>query len=54
MLGPYFVMLFLLISAFLFCNHHAEEEKAGCFTLYVFLLLCGYLSFCVLSHGAMY
>ena len=25
----------------LFCNHLAEEEIAGCFTLIVFLLLCG-------------
>ena len=23
------------------CNHKAEEERVGCFTLIVFLLLCG-------------
>ena len=25
-----------------FCNHLAEEERAGCFTLIVILVSCGY------------
>ena len=36
MIGPCFAMHNLV--AFHFCNHLAEEEIAGCFTLTVFLL----------------
>ena len=35
MFGPCFVIQYLV------CNHLAEEERAGCFTLIVFLLSCG-------------
>ena len=34
--GPCFAMYYIV--TFHFCNHLAEEEIAGCFTLIVFLL----------------
>ena len=37
MISPCFAMLYLV--AFYFCNHLAEEEITGCFTLIVFLLV---------------
>ena len=43
--GVLYLALVLLCSSqcpFQFCNHLAEEERAGCFTLIVFLLSCGY------------
>ena len=32
-------------------NHLAEEERAGCFTLVMFLVLCGYLFSVSILHG---
>ena len=46
MFGPCVVMQYSV--SFLILNHLAEEERAGCFTLIVLLLLCGrycYISF---------
>ena len=31
----------ILVLLFYFCNPLAEEERAGCFTIIVFLLSCG-------------
>ena len=36
-----------------FCNYLAEEERAGCFTLIVILVSCGYQCSRSLPHGAM-
>ena len=46
MFVPYFVVPF-------FFYHHLElEERAGCFTLFVFLAPCGYYCFVALPRGA--
>ena len=34
--GPWLIMQYLVL--FLICNHLAGEERAGCFTLIVFLV----------------
>ena len=36
--GPCFIMQYLV--SFLVCNHLAEEEKIGCFTLREILVFC--------------
>ena len=41
-----------LMSSFV-CNHLAEEEAAGCFTLIVFLLSCDYYCCALFPRGAM-
>ena len=33
-------LLCIALSPFLFCNHFDGEERAGCFTLLVFLVSC--------------
>ena len=35
-----------------FCNHIDGEERAGCFALAVFLMLCGSQCPVALPHGA--
>ena len=49
-LGPCFVIQYFV--SFLFCNHLDGEEKAGCFTLTVFLVTCDSQCFVALPHGA--
>ena len=36
-----------------FCNHVTEEERVGCFTLFVLFLSCGCLCTMAFPHGAM-
>ena len=48
MFGPCFV-----IKYFVFCNHLDGEEKAGCFTLSVFLVSCDSKCSVALPHGVM-
>ena len=43
---------YLVVHCFVFCNYHEGEERAGCFTLYVFSLafnnyLCSSSSRCL-------
>ena len=45
------VLVFLLFST-LFCNHHDEEERAGCSALTVFPMSCGCQCSVALPHGA--
>ena len=33
-------------------NRHDEEERAGCFAIFVFLMSCDCKSFVALPHGA--
>ena len=50
MLGPCFIVRFLVSIRVLICNHLAEEERGGCFTLIMLWLTM----FCVSSsscHG---
>ena len=46
-------MLFSSLCPIYFHNHLAEEERAGRFTLNVFLLFCGCLCYVSLPCGAM-
>ena len=52
-----FVLVLILLCStkcsFLFCNHFAEEERAGCFTLIVFLMSCDIKCSIALPHSAM-
>ena len=41
-----------MFGPFLFCNHLAGEERAGCFTLVVFLKYCDCYCCVALPHGA--
>ena len=47
------VLLCITWCLFCFCNHINEEERAGCFTLIIFLVSCDCYCFVALSHGAM-
>ena len=49
--GPQFVMQYSV--PFLDCNHLTEEERAGCFTVIVFLLPCGCTCYMSLPRGTM-
>ena len=47
----FYVLLYVTSCPFKFCNHLDGEEKAGCFTQFVFLVSC---DCCVaLPRGAM-
>ena len=48
---PCFVLQYLV--AFVFFNHPAGEERAGCYTLIVFLLSCDCQCSVSLSHSDM-
>ena len=48
-----FVLLYVTLCPFLFCNHLEEEEKAGCFTIGVLQMFCYYKCSVALLHGAM-
>ena len=44
--GPCFVMQYLVSLLFFESDILAEEKRAGCFSLIVFLLSCGYVRCC--------
>ena len=37
-----FVLLYIILCPFSFCNHLEEEEKAGCFAIVVLQMYCYY------------
>ena len=45
-------LVFVLLYSFEFYNHPGKEERAGCFTLIVFLMSCDCLCSLTLPHGA--
>ena len=38
----FFVLLCITLCPFSFCNHLEEEEKAGCFVIFVLQMYCYY------------
>ena len=51
MFGFCFVIQYFMF--FNFCNHLDGEERAGCFTLIVFLMSCDCKCSAALPHGTM-
>ena len=51
MLGPGFVILYFV--SFWFCNHIDGEDRAGCFTLIVFLMFCDSQCSVAIPNGTM-
>ena len=47
-----FVLLYITLCPFKFCNQLKEEEKAGCFAIIVLKTYCFYKCSVALPHGA--
>ena len=47
-----FVLVFITLCLFWFCNHLDEEERADCFGFIVFQMSCYCKCFMALPHGA--
>ena len=47
-----FVLLFVNLCPFWFCNHLEEEVKAGCFAIIVLQMYCYYKWFVAFPNGA--
>ena len=50
--GFVFVLLYITLYPFNVCNHLEEEEKAGCFVVFVFQMYCYHKYSAALPHGA--
>ena len=52
--GSFFGLRFVMHNymCFLVPNRHGEEERAGCFAIFVFLMSCDCKCFVALPHGA--
>ena len=48
-----FILVFITLCPFYFCNHLDEEERACCFVFIVFQMSCYCFCFVALPHGAM-
>ena len=44
------VLLYSTLCPFLFCSHLGGEERAGCFTLFVYLMSCDCCCSVALRH----
>ena len=47
-----FVLVYITLCPFLFCNHLDEKGRAGCFAFIVFLMYCCCKCSVALPHGA--
>ena len=47
-----FVLFYITLCPFLFCNHLEEDEKAGCFAIIVYQMYCYYECAVALPRGA--
>ena len=45
------VLLYITLCPFYFCNHLEEEEKAGCFAIFVLQMYCYYKCSVTLPQG---
>ena len=48
-----FVLLYVTLCLFLYCNHLEKDEKASCFAIFALQMLCYYKCSVALLHGAM-
>ena len=47
-----FILICITLCPFKFCNHHNEEERAGCFAFIVFPMPCNCKCSVALPRGA--